>query len=138
MSHKTHMNGGRESYSGVVPAKRSNESQGGPLTKENAEQPDPRRTQSRESGQSGLERVRQAAKGDKQLKFTALLHHVNVDLLRTSYHSLKKQAAAGVDGVTWREYGDGLEERLTDLHGRIDRGAYLVDTTIRGECFERW
>ena len=138
MSHKTHMNGGRESYSGVVPAKRSNESQGGPLTKENAEQPDPRRTQSRESGQSGLERVRQAAKGDKQLKFTALLHHVNVDLLRTSYHSLKKQAAAGVDGVTWRAYGDGLEERLTDLHGRIQRGAYLVDTTVRGECFERW
>jgi RNA-directed DNA polymerase len=144
MSHKTHMNGGRESYSGAVPAKRSNESQGGPkeivegrpLTKENAEQPDPRRTQSRESGQSGLERVRQAAKGDKQLKFTALLHHVNVDLLRTSYHSLKKQAAAGVDGVTWRAYGDGLEERLTDLHGRIHRGAYLVDTTVRGECFE--
>ena len=46
--------------------------------------------------------------------------------------------AAGVDGVTWQVYGDGLEERLTDLHGRIQRGAYLVDTTVRGECFERW
>jgi len=79
MSHKTHMNGSRESYSGIVPAKQSNESQGGPkeivegrpLTKENAEQSDPCRTQGRESGQSGLERVRQAAKGDSQLKFTA-------------------------------------------------------------------
>ena len=92
----------------------------------------------RESGQSGLERVRRAAKGDKQLKFTALLHHVNADLLRSSYYDLKRNAAAGVDGVTWQVYGDGLEERLTDLHGRIQRGAYLVDTTIRGECFERW
>ena len=132
MSHKTHMNGSRESYSGIVPAKQSNESQGGPkeivegrpLTKENAEQSDPCRTQGRESGQSGLERVRQAAKGDSQLKFTALLHHVSVDLLRSSFYSLIKQAAAGVDGVTWQAYGDGLEERLTDLHGRIHRGAY--------------
>jgi len=139
MSHKTHMNGGRESYSGVVPAKRSNESQGGPkeivegrpLTKENAEQPDPRRTQSRESGQSGLERVRRAAKGDKQLKFTALLHHVNADLLRSSYYDLKRNAAAGVDGVTWQVYGDGLEERLTDLHGRIQRGAYHAKPSRR-------
>jgi hypothetical protein len=111
MSHKTHMNGSRESYSGIVPAKRSNESQGGP--KEIAE------------GRPGeLERVRQAAKGDKQLKFTALLHHVNVDLLRSSYYDLKRNAAAGVDGVTWQAYGDGLEERLADLHGRIHRGAY--------------
>ena len=95
MSHKTHMNGSRESYSGIVPAKQSNESQGGPkeivegrpLTKENAEQSNPCRTQGRESGQSGLERVRQAAKGDSQLKFTALLHHVSVDLLRSSFYS---------------------------------------------------
>jgi len=132
MSHKTHMNGSRESYSGIVPAKRSNESQGGPkeiaegrpLTKENADQFNPCRTQRRESGPGGLERVRQAAKGDKQLKFTALLHHVNVDLLRSSYYDLKRNAAAGVDGVTWQAYGDGLEERLADLHGRIHRGAY--------------
>jgi hypothetical protein len=83
MSHKTHMNGGRESHSGIVLSKRSNESQGGPkelmeerqLTKESADQSDPYRTQRRESGQSGLERVRQEAKRDSQLKFTALLHH---------------------------------------------------------------
>jgi group II intron reverse transcriptase/maturase len=88
------------------------------------EEPNPCRTPSRESGSSGLDRVRQAAKGDKRLRFTALLHHVNIELLRSSYYRLKRQAAAGVDGVTWQDYGGGLEARLTDLHGRIHRGAY--------------
>ena len=140
MSYKTHVNDRRESYGGnalitlapVLPMKRSNESQGGPKeiveerppAKENAEESNPCRTQSRESGTSGLDRVRQAAKEDKQLQFTTLLHHVNIDLLRSSYYGLKKQAAAGVDGVTWQEYGYGLDERLTDLHGRIHRGTY--------------
>lgn len=95
------------------------------------EQPDQCRTPSRESGPSGLDRVRQAAKGDKQLRFTALLHHVNVDLLRSSFHSLKRQAAAGVDGVTWQEYENGLEDRLIDLHGRIHRGAYHAKPSRR-------
>ena len=119
--------------------KRSNESRGRPKeivegrppTKENAEEFNPCRTQSRESGSSGLDRVRQAAKEDKQLQFTTLLHHVNIDLLRSSYYGLKKQAAAGVDGVTWQEYGNGLEERLADLHGRIHRGAYQAKPSRR-------
>jgi RNA-directed DNA polymerase len=135
MSHKTHMHGDRESHSGIVPAKRSNEGQGGPkeivegrpLTKENAEQLNPCRTRGAlwagESGPSKLDRVREAAKGDPKMQFTALLHHVNIDLLRSSYYNLKRGAAAGVDEVTWQEYGDGLEERLADLHGRIHRGA---------------
>jgi group II intron reverse transcriptase/maturase len=139
MSDKTHVYGDRESHNGVVPAKRSNESQGGqkeivegrPLTKENAEEPNPHRTPSRDSGPSGLDRVRQAAKGDEKMRFTALLHHVNVDLLRSSYYGLKRQAAAGVDEVTWQEYGDGLEERLVDLHGRIHRGAYHAKPSRR-------
>ena len=139
MSDKAHTYGGRESHSGVVPAKRSNEGrgwpqetvEGRPLTKENAEEPNPCRTPSRECGPNGLDRVRQAAKEDKQLRFTALLHHVNVELLRRSYFSLKRQAAAGVDGVTWQAYGDGLEERLTDLHGRIHRGAYHAKPSRR-------
>ena len=59
--------------------------EGRPLTKENAEEPNPCRTPSRESGPSGLDRVRQAAKEDRKLQFTALLHHVNIDLLRSSY-----------------------------------------------------
>jgi RNA-directed DNA polymerase len=119
--------------------KRSNESQGRPKeivegrppTKENAEESNPCRTQSRESGSSGLDRVRQAAKEDKQLQFTTLLHHVNIELLRSSYNGLKKQAAAGVDGVTWQEYGESLEERIADLHGRIHRGAYQAKPSRR-------
>jgi group II intron reverse transcriptase/maturase len=133
------MNGSGESYSGVVPAKRSNEGQGGPqeivegrpLTKKNMQQPNSNRTPSRGNEPSGLERVRQAAKQDKGLRFTALLHHVNLDLLRSSYQSLRKQAAAGVDGVTWEEYGEGLEDRLADLHGRIHRGAYRAKPSRR-------
>ena len=62
---------------------------------------------------------------------TALLHHVTVDLLRASYFELKRSAAPGVDGVTWQEYGDGLEERLADLHGRIHRGAYRAQPSKR-------
>ena len=83
MSDKTHMHGGGESYSGVVPTKQPNKDgrpsaevvEGRPLTKENAEQSNQRRTPSRESGLSGLDRVRQAAKGDPKMRFTALLHH---------------------------------------------------------------
>ena len=101
------------------------------MTKENAEEPNPRRTPSRESGPRGLDRVRQAAKGDPKMRFTALLHHVGIELLRDSYTNLKRGAAAGVDGVTWQEYGDGLEERLVDLHGRIHRGAYHAKPSRR-------
>jgi RNA-directed DNA polymerase len=139
MSSKAHMYGNGESHSGIVPAKRSNAGTGGPkeiaegrpLTEENAEEPDPCRTQRRESGPSGLDRVRQAAKGDQQMRFTALLHHVNIELLRSSYYNLKRGAAAGVDGVTWQEYGNGLEERLADLHGRIHGGAYHAKPSRR-------
>ena len=107
MSGKALMHAGGESNSGVVPTKQPNKNvttpaevvEGRPLTKENTRQPNPCRTPSRESGPSRLERVREAAKKDGKLKFTALLHHVSIDLLRTSYHSLKKQAAPGVDGV---------------------------------------
>lgn len=139
MSYKTRMNGGGESYSGIVPAKQRNEglgrpqeaAEGRPLTKENMEELNSCRTPSRESEPNGLDRVRQAAKKDKGLRFTALLHHVNLERLRSSYHSLKKQAAAGVDGVTWEDYGEGLEARLADLHGRIHRGAYRAKPSRR-------
>jgi RNA-directed DNA polymerase len=139
MSGKSLMHGSGESYSGVVPAKQPNKGgrptaevvEGRPLAKENTEQSNQRRTQSRESGSSGLERVREVAKKDGKVRFTALLHHVTVDLLRDSYDSLKKTAAAGVDGMTWREYGEGLEARLSDLHGRIHRGAYQAQPSRR-------
>src|SRR5215813_15572034 len=119
------MYGGGESYSGVLPAKQPNKSgrppaeavEERPLTKENTDQPNPGRRQSRVSGPNGLDRVRKAARRDGKLRFTALLHHVSVELLRDSYHRLKKQAAPGVDGVTWEEYGQDLEAQLRDLHG---------------------
>jgi group II intron reverse transcriptase/maturase len=79
----------------------------------------------------GLERVRQVAKGLKKEKFTALLHHVDRELLRTAYRALKREAAPGVDGMTWDEYGDGLEPRLADLHDRIHRGAYRAQPSRR-------
>src|SRR5499425_1438899 len=72
----------------------------------------------------GLAGVRKAAREHKEMKFTALLHHLSVDLLRESLYSLKRKAAPGVDGVRWQEYESGLEDRLVDLHGRVHRGAY--------------
>jgi RNA-directed DNA polymerase len=139
MSDESLMHGDGESYSGIIPAKQPNKSgrppaevvEGRPLTKENTQEPNPYRTPSRGSGPNGLERVREVAKQDGKLKFTALLHHVNIDLLRASYYGLKKQAAPGVDGMTWEEYGRDLEERLTDLHGRIHRGAYRAQPSRR-------
>src|SRR6266702_245414 len=139
MSHKSSMHGDGESYSGVVPTKQPNKSgqppaevvEGRPLTKENTPEPNSHRTPSRESGLSGLERVREVAKKDGKLKFTALLHHVSIDLLRDSYYSLKKKAAPGVDGMTWEEYGRDLEARLSDLHERIHRRAYRARPSRR-------
>jgi RNA-directed DNA polymerase len=139
MSDKSLMHGSGESYCGVVPTKQPNKSEtspaevveGRPQTKENTRQPNPCRTPSRAVGPSGLERVREAARKDGKLKFTALLHHVSIDLLRDSYHSLKKQAAPGVDGMTWAEYGQDLEARLAELHGRIHRGAYRAQPSRR-------
>lgn len=139
MSDKTHAHDSRESHSGIVPMKRSNEGKGGPkenvegrpLAKENAEQSNPYRAQNRGSGPSGLDCVREAAKRDKKMRFTTLLHHVNIELLRDSYNDLKREAAAGVDGVTWEEYGEGLEERLADLHGQIHRGVYHAKPSRR-------
>ena len=83
-----------------------------------------RRTQSRVSASSALERVRQAAGRDRQQRFTALLHHVyDIERLRAAYLGIKRDAAAGVDGETWRHYGEALEENLQGLAQRLQRGA---------------
>jgi len=83
------------------------------------------RTQGREPLHAALERIRRAACRDKELRLTALWHHVyNVDRLRREYYALKPHAAAGVDGQTWHEYGSALESNLRDLSGRLERGAY--------------
>jgi len=99
--------------------------------KENIIQPNTSPTQSGERVSQGLNGVREAAKKRKQERFAALLHHMNVDLLRKSYYALKRQAAPGVDGVTWQEYETGLEDRLVDLHSRVHRGAYRAQPSRR-------
>jgi group II intron reverse transcriptase/maturase len=93
-------------------------------TKENTGEPPASRTQSREIVTGGLDRVRQAARGNKKERFTALMHHVTLDLLRQGYHWLKRSAAPGVDGVTWHDYEENLEAKLEDLHARLHRGSY--------------
>jgi RNA-directed DNA polymerase len=80
---------------------------------------------------SDLDRVRQVARKDRDVRFTALLHHVTVDRLREAYRAISPNAAAGVDGVTWRDYGSDLEASLVDLHARVQRGAYRVSLTRR-------
>jgi len=79
----------------------------------------------------GLHGVRQAARERKQERFTALLRHLNVGLLRASFYALQPQASPGIDGVTWQEYAIGLEGRLVDLHSRVHRGAYRAQPSKR-------
>jgi group II intron reverse transcriptase/maturase len=89
------------------------------------------RTQRRTTAPSALDRVRQAAERDRKAKFTALLHHITIDRLRDAYLALKRQAAPGVDGVTWSAYGENLGVRLGDLHARLHRGAYRAKPSRR-------
>ena len=79
------------------------------------------------------DRVRQAAQRNPEERLTALLHHVNPDALNVAYYALNPRAAAGVDGATWHAYGDGLDERLLDLHGRVHSGAYRALPSRRVE-----
>jgi group II intron reverse transcriptase/maturase len=92
--------------------------------KGNAGQQSTRRAQSRASVSQALERIRRVAKERKKEKFTALLHHISIDLLGEAFFELKKDAAPGVDGLTWRTYEADLDRNLTDLHERVHRGAY--------------
>ena len=138
-SRTTHRRAGQESDSGVVPMRGSNKGgqptaeslEGRPETKENASQTYTRPTQSGERVSQGLAGVRQAARQRKKEKFTALLHHLTEALLRDSFYGLKREAATGVDGVTWKEYETGLAERLRDLHSRVHRGAYRAQPSRR-------
>src|SRR5437667_879853 len=100
-------------------------------TKENIVQSHKLPTQSGKGLSQGLHGVRQAAKDRKQERFTALLHHLSLGLLRDSFYALKRQASPGVDGVTWQEYEAGVEDRLIDLHSRVHRGAYRARPSRR-------
>jgi len=123
----------------IVAVKRTNEA-GRPAeepvepragAKENAEQGGTPRTPSRTSASHGLGRVRQAARLKEEERFTALLHHVDVDQLREAYFALRREAAPGVDGVTWKDYGEGLEARLESLRSRVHSGAYRAQPSRR-------
>lgn len=135
----TRMHIPEESDSGTVPVNQSNKNErllaeieeGRPLIKENSHQPNTRSTQSEASVSQGLVSVRKAARENKEMRFTSLLHHVSVALLRASFYSLKRKAAPGVDGVTWQEYESGLEDRIADLHSRVHRGAYRAQPSRR-------
>jgi RNA-directed DNA polymerase len=125
------MHADEESDEGTVPMKRSNNGsllpaeivEGRASPKENGGQATAVRTLCRGTASSRLEAVRQARQ-DKKVRFTALLHHITVDLLTQSYNALKRDAAPGTDGVTWQAYGENLDEKLKALHDRIHKGSY--------------
>ena len=135
------MNGHGKSDSSVVPQKSPNkagpeaaaeEVEGRELAKGNPRQQNAPRTRSRSGAPSALERVREAAAKDRKMRFTALLHPIyNLDTLRGAYLSLKREAAPGVDGETWRHYGEELEKNLRDLSARLQRGAYRAKPVRR-------
>ena len=124
----------------VVPVKSSNKAvqtaaegmEGRGLTKGNPPQQNASRTQSRTNASSALERIRQAVSKDKEMRFTALFHHIYAPAaLRTAYLCLKREAAPGVDGETWRHYGEALEDNLQDLSHRLKQGAYRAKPVRR-------
>lgn len=98
----------------------------------NAGRQSTRRAQNRGSVSQALDRVRQAARRGKKERFTALLHHLSPDLLRAAFFALKRDAAPGVDGLTWRAYEADLDRRIGDLHARVHRGAYRALPSRRG------
>jgi group II intron reverse transcriptase/maturase len=129
-----------KSDSSVVPGKSPNKAgqpaaeamEGRGLAKGNSPESNTHRTQGRDSVPSALERVRQAARKDRKQQFTALLHHVyDIDRLRAAYLGIKRDAAAGIDGETWRHYGENLEGNLLDLSERLKRGAYRAKPVRR-------
>jgi RNA-directed DNA polymerase len=141
------MNGRRKSDSPVIATKPANKV--GPqvkaangLTAERVEQrglaegklrqQNTNRAQDRAIVQSALKRIRQAAVKDKKVKFTSLMHHIyNLSMLREAYYTLKREAAPGVDGATWRQYGEELEGNLQDLSARLRHGAYRAKPVRR-------
>jgi RNA-directed DNA polymerase len=100
-------------------------------TKGNADQQSTLRAQDRAGVSQALDRIRQAARHNKKERFTALLHHINPETLRLAFDALKKDAAPGVDGVTWSDYEVDLERRLEELHDRVHRGAYRPQPSRR-------
>ena len=126
----TAMHASGKSDEGVVPMSHRRPTgrgmgEGRPETSGNPDEPLQAETQSSTILVSGVDRIRQAAKRDKGLRFTNLLHHITRGSLEDAYRGLKRDASAGVDGVTWSEYGEELRPRLDALHGRVQNGKCL-------------
>ena len=139
------MNGMEKSDSVIVAVKSANKGTAVPAEpmeprtepKGNLEGQSTRRTQSRESVTQAADRIRQFVQREPRERLTALLHHVTVAGLGWAFFALKKDVAAGADGMTWRMYEEGLEGRLADLHDRVHSGAYRAtpsrpDADLRG------
>ena len=135
------MHGMKKSDEATVPSKAANKGvqapaespEGRASTKGNPRDQNTLRTQGRDGVSQAVERVRQAATRKPQEKLTALMHHITTDALRCAFYDLKRTASAGVDGLVWKEYEDGLDERLLDLHGRVHSGAYRALPSRRVE-----
>ena len=134
------MHGHGKSDSSIVRTKPPNEAEpeakeavdGRGLAKGNLLKRNMSRTQGRPGMPGALERIRQAARRDKRQRFTALLHHVyDVERLRAAYFALRREAAPGIDGETWRHYGEKLQRNLEDLSERLKRGAYRAKPVRR-------
>jgi RNA-directed DNA polymerase len=131
------MNGCGQSDGPVVPANPPNKApaaevgeERGPAKGNTASKPRPGRSAG-PGGSNALDRVRQVAVRDKEARFTALLHHVDLDRLRAACWAINPKAAPGVDRVTWVAYGQDLEERLRDLHARVQAGRYRASPSRR-------
>jgi len=136
------MNGREKSHPAIVAVKPTNKA---PVSKTDAAEPvEPRaeterkaeeqsthRTQGRARMSQALDCLRKAARQRKKEKFTALFHHISPDLLREAFFTLKRDAAPGVDGQTWKDYAENLEPRLRELHARVQRGAYRAQPSRR-------
>jgi len=133
------MNEGGKSDSFVVPVKPPNNAasaaaevvEGRGLAEGNTTRPTRPGRSAGPDAPSGLDRVREVARRDKEARFTALLHHVDFARLWMAYWAIRPQAAAGVDGVTWSTYGQDLEAKLRDLHARVHAGRYRAKPSRR-------
>ena len=133
------MNGHEKSDRAILATKRANKT--GRLVAESverrawtegsADQHNTRRAQDRESVSHALARIRQAARLNKKEQFTSLLHHINPEMLRTAFFALKRNAAPGVDGETWRTYDEGLDMKIAALHTKVQSGAYRAQPARR-------
>lgn len=142
--HNPDVHDGGQSDKFIVPEKSANNdaesaesTEGRNLTIENVDQTQPVRAQTRKDGQPlspgsrGLSGIRQAASKDKSLKFNNLYHHLTLDLLIASFLDLKRHAAPGVDDMTWSDYAKDYEDRIIDLHKRLQRGSYRAQPSKR-------